>query len=111
MTASVRIVWLGLAAIPYLGLVAVDAWMHERARRVPGLERIIHYTSAIALLAFLAGAFSARHSLAVAGLAVFAPLTVLDEIGFHRGIERRERRVHLAAYVALTVFIAVWLWT
>ena len=24
MTASVRIVWLGLAAIPYLGLVAVD---------------------------------------------------------------------------------------
>jgi hypothetical protein len=42
MTASARIIWLGLGAIPYLGLVALDAWMHERARKVPALERIIH---------------------------------------------------------------------
>jgi hypothetical protein len=111
MTASARIIWLGLGAVPYLGLVAVDAWMHERARKVPGLERIIHYTSAVALLAFLAGAFSARYLLAVVGLAVFIPLTVLDEFGFHRGIARSERRVHVAAYAALTVFIAIWLWT
>jgi len=110
MTASARIIWLGLGAIPYLGLVAVDAWMHERARKVPGLERTIHYTSAVALLAFLAGAFSARHSLAVMSLAVFVPLTVLDELGFHRAIARSERRVHFAAYAALLVFIAVWLW-
>jgi hypothetical protein len=44
------------------------------------------------------------------GLAVFVPLTVLDELGFHRAIARSERRVHLAAYAALAVFIAVWLW-
>jgi hypothetical protein len=111
MTASARIILLGLGAVPYLCLVAVDAWMHERARKVPGLERIIHYTSAIALLAFLAGAFSARHSLAVMGLAVFVPLTVADEFGFHRAIARRERRVHFAAYAALTLFIGIWLWT
>lgn len=110
MTASARIIWLGLGALPYLVLVAVDAWMHERARTVPPLERIIHYTSAVALLAFLAGAFSARDSLAMASLAVFVPLTVLDELGFHRAIARGERRVHLAAYVALAAFIAVWLW-
>jgi hypothetical protein len=110
MTASARIIWLGLGAAPYLGLVAVDVWMHERARRVPGLERMIHYTAAVALLVFLAGAFSGRQRLAVAGLAIFIPLTVLDEVGFHRGIAPSERRIHLAAYAALTVFIAIWLW-
>jgi len=40
LTASTRVIWLGLGVIPYLGLVVVDAWMHERAREVPTLERI-----------------------------------------------------------------------
>jgi hypothetical protein len=111
MTGSARIIWLALGAVPYLGLVAVDAWMHERARKVPPLERIIHYTSAVALLAFLACAFSARHSLAAVSLAVFIPLTVIDELGFHRAIGRGERRLHMAAYAALTLFIGLWLWT
>jgi hypothetical protein len=47
----------------------------------------------------------------VVSLTVFIPLTVLDEFGFHRAIAHSERRVHLAAYAALTVFIAIWLWT
>jgi hypothetical protein len=111
MTASARMIWLGLGVIPYLGLVVVDAWMHERARKVPAIERITHYTSAIALLAFLAGAFSARRSLAVASLAVFIVLTAFDELGFHRHIARSERRVHFAAYASLIVFIAIWQWT
>ncbi len=111
MTASARVIWLGLGLIPYLGLVVVDAWMHERARKVPTIERIIHYVSAIALLAFLAGAFWARRSLAVASLAVFIVLLAFDELGFHRHIARSERRVHLAAYAALMVFIAIWQWT
>jgi hypothetical protein len=111
MTASARIVWLAVGAIPYLGLVVVDAWMHERARKVPTVERVTHYISAVALLAFLAGAFWPHRLLAAVSLAVFIPLIAFDELGFHRGISARERLVHVAAYAALAVFIAVWLWT
>jgi hypothetical protein len=96
--------------IPYLGLVMVDAWMHERAREVPTVERITHYVSAVVLLAFLAGAFLERDSLALASLVLFLALTAFDELGFHRDIAPSERRVHFAAYAALTVFIAIWLW-
>jgi hypothetical protein len=111
MTASARVIWLGLGVIPYLSLVVVDAWMHERARKVPAIERITHYLSAIALLAFLAGAFWDRRSLAVVSLTVFVVLIAFDELGFHRRIARSERRVHFAAYASLIVFIAIWLRT
>lgn len=111
MTASARIVWLAVGAIPYLGLVVVDAWMHERARKVPAVERVTHYLSAVALLAFLAGAFLAHRRLAVGSLAFFIVLIAFDELGFHKGISRSERRVHIAAYGSLAVFIAIWLWT
>ena len=106
LTASTRVIWLGLGVIPYLVLVVVDAWMHERAREVPTLERITHYVSAVALLAFLA-----RDLLALASLAVFIVLMAFDELGFHKDIAPSERRVHFAAYAALTVFIAIWRWT
>ena len=110
MTASARIVWLAVGVIPYLGLVVADAWMHERARKVPTVERVTHYISAVALLAFLAGAFLPHRVLAAVGLAVFIPLTAFDELGFHRGISASERRVHVAAYASLAVFVAIWLW-
>jgi len=111
LTASTRVIWLGLGVIPYLGLVVVDAWMHERSREVPTVERITHYVSAVALLAFLAGAFLDRDSLALASLAVFIVLMAFDELGFHKDVAPSERRVHFAAYAALTVFIAIWRWT
>jgi hypothetical protein len=111
VTNTARVIWLGLGLLPYLSLVGVDAWMHERARTVPALERVIHYTSAVALFAFIAGAFLGRDSLALSSLLVFLVLQALDEFGFHRGIARNERRVHIAAYGALVIFIAVWQWT
>jgi len=111
MTSSTRLIWLGLAALPYLGLAGVDAWMHERARKVPALERAIHYVSAVALIGFIAGAVRGQRSLAVPSLAVFVALLALDEIGFHARIAGSERRLHFAAYGALAVFIAVWQWT
>jgi hypothetical protein len=111
MTVSARIAWLAVGVIPYLGLVVVDAWMHERARKVPTVERITHYLSAIALIGFLAGAFWPHPLLATVSLAVFIPLIAFDELGFHRGISASERRVHFAAYASLAVFVAIWLWT
>jgi len=111
MTDATRTVWLVLGLLPYLGLISVDAWMHERARQVPKVERLIHYVSALVLIALLVGVFTERRTLAVIGLAVFVPLLVWDALGFHRTLARSERRVHLAAYLAFTVFVAVWQWT
>jgi len=111
MTSSTRLIWLGLAALPYLALAGVDAWMHEKARKVPALERAIHYVSAVALIGFIVGALRDQRSLAVPCLAVFVALLAFDETGFHARIASSERRLHLAAYGALAVFIAVWQWT
>jgi len=33
---------------------------------------------------------------------------VWDEVGFHRHLDARERRVHFAAYAALGLFLCVW---
>jgi hypothetical protein len=111
MTSSTRLIWLGLAALPYLALAGVDAWMHERARKVPALERAIHYVSAVALIGFIAGALRGQRSLAVSSLAVFVALLAFDEVGFHARIARSERRLHFAAYGALAFLIVVWQWT
>jgi len=110
MTSSTRLIWLGIAALPYLALAGVDAWLHERARKVPTLERAIHYVSAVALIGFIAGALRGQRSLAVPSLVAFVVLLAFDEIGFHARIARSERRLHFAAYGALAVFIAVWQW-
>ena len=111
MTGSTRFVWLALGLAPYLGLIGVDAWMHERARNVPVVERWIHYTSAVVLIGFLVGVFTQRHALAGVCLAIFVPLLAWDALGYHRALDRTERRVHLAAYLALALFVAVWRWT
>ena len=110
MSTSARIIWLGLGILPYAGIATFDAWIHENNRKVPVLERAIHYCAALTLLGFLAGVFLARSALALAFLVPFLALVTWDELGFHRGIARNERRVHMIAYAALFMFIAVWCW-
>ena len=56
MTAS-RVILLGAALAPYLALVSVDAWMHEKARRVPRLEQLFHAAAALLFIGFVAAVF------------------------------------------------------
>jgi hypothetical protein len=99
---------LSLALAPYLTLALVDAWMHDRARRVPRVEQGLHAGLALAITAFLIAAFANLRITAVLALAAFLALLVCDELGFHRGISSRERRVHVASWLALVGFIVVW---
>jgi hypothetical protein len=111
MTAATRLVLLGAALMPYVALVSVDAWMHERARRVPRLEQFFHAAAAVMFLGFVFAVFRGAATLALALFAVFAVCTACDELGFHRHLAARERRVHFVAYVALAVFLGAWRWT
>lgn len=110
MTAGARALWLGTSLLPYLTLVSVDAWMHERARKVPRTEQLFHALAALTLLGFLVSVFTRAAVPALAFLAAFLVCTACDEIGFHRGLSALERRVHFAAYAALGVFLAMWRW-
>ena len=103
-----RNLWLGLALVPYLALAGVDAWMHERGRKVPRLEQWLHAGLAIAMAAFLVAVFAARPTPAFAALGAFLALLLWDELGFHGAIARNERRVHAISWAALAVFVAVW---
>ena len=106
-----RLLALSLAVAPYLGFVAVDAWMHEKARRVPTVEQCLHIAIVVALGAFFIAAFVGANTYAMALLALSLPLMAADELGFHAHLSRRERLVHLAEGLSLIVFISVWLWT
>ena len=108
MTPATRMLLFGAALAPYAALVGFDAWMHERARRVPRLERALHYSAAVVLLAFLVAAFRGPGAVALALLALFAAITAWDEIGFHGPLAVRERRVHFVSYAALALFVGAW---
>jgi hypothetical protein len=101
---------LGTALTPYLALVSIDAWMHEASRQVPRVERWLHYSAGAIFLGFLFAVFSRANLFALVLFGAFATLTVWDEIGFHRGLAAKERRVHVAAYAALVFFLCVWGW-
>jgi len=105
-----RNVWLGLALLPYLAVAGVDAWMHERGRRVPRLEQWLHAGLAVGMTIFLAAVFAGRPPVALAALGAFLVLLVWDELGFHGAIARNERRIHAISWAALAFFVAVW-WT
>jgi hypothetical protein len=105
-----RNVWLGLALVPYLAAAGVDAWMHERGRRVPRVEQWLHAGLACAMAVFLGAVFAAMPTVALGALGAFVALLVWDEVGFHRSIASSERRVHATSWFALAAFIAVW-WT
>jgi hypothetical protein len=103
-----RNAWLGLALVPYLAAAGVDAWMHERGRRVPRAEQWIHAGLAAAMAVFLGAVFAAPGPVALAPLAAFVALVVWDETAFHRAIHASERRVHVASWIALAAFVASW---
>ena len=101
---------LGAALTPYVVLVSFDAWMHEASRQVPRVERWLHYSAGALFLGFLIALFRDATGLALALFGAFAVITVWDEVGFHRSLDARERRVHFAAYAALALFICAWGW-
>jgi hypothetical protein len=107
---STQLPLLGVALTPYLALVSIDAWMHEAERKVPRVERWLHYSAGALFLGFLVALFRDATALALGLFGVFAVLTVWDEVGFHRHLAVRERRVHFAAYLALALFLCVWGW-
>jgi hypothetical protein len=101
--------WLTLALLPYACLALFDGWLHERSRRVPRVEQWLHAGAALCLLVFLVAAFRSSGAVAIGALSLFAPIAAVDEIGFHGHLAPRERRVHFASYVALGVFVVVWI--
>ena len=105
-----RNLWLGVALVPYLAAAGVDAWMHERGRRVPRVEQWLHAGLAAGMAAFLAAAFAGYPAGALAALAAFLVLLAWDELGFHKGIASAERRVHVASWILLAGFVAAWWW-
>ncbi len=111
MTGTARMLALGIGLVPYLGAAGVDAWMHERARKVPLVEQLFHAALAIAFTAFAIFVFLRRDVPALAWLAAFVVCLVFDELGYHRGLAANERRVHIISWAALLFFIGVWFWT
>lgn len=105
-----RLLVLSLALAPYLGFVAVDVWMHEKARRVPRVEQWLHGGIIVAIGTFIILAFLGADIAAGILLLLSLPLMAVDEIGFHAHLSRREKLVHLAEGLSLIVFITVWLW-
>jgi hypothetical protein len=103
-----RNLWLGLALVPYLAAAGVDAWMHERGRKVPRVEQWIHAGLALSMTAFLVLVFRGHAAPALATLAAFVLLVAWDELAFHRGIPPSERRIHVASWAALAAFVVTW---
>jgi hypothetical protein len=105
-----RLALLGTALAPYLALVGVDAWMHERARRVPPLEQAFHAIAAVLFAGFVGAVFFDATTLALILLGAYAVCAAGDELGFHRHLSVRERRVHFLSYAALALFLSGWAW-
>jgi hypothetical protein len=105
-----RALWLALALVPYAALAGFDAWLHEKSRQVPLVEKWLHGGLALCLIVFVGAAFRAERTLAFLALGLLVPLAAYDEIGFHGTLAMRERRVHFASYAALGVFVSAWLW-
>jgi hypothetical protein len=106
-----RLALLGTAVVPYLTLVSVDAWMHERARRVPRLEQAFHAIAGLLFLGFMGAVFFGRTTPAIVLLAAFVVCAACDEFGFHRHLSARERWIHFLSYAALALFLGAWAWT
>jgi fatty-acid desaturase len=104
---AARVMTLAAALVPYLALVSVDTWMHEKSRRVPRLEQVFHAKAAVLFVAFVAAVFLGS-PLALPLLIVFVCCAATDEIGFHRHLLASERRVHFMSYAALMLFVCTW---
>jgi hypothetical protein len=108
MNAATRMALLAAALVPYAALAGVDAWMHERERRVPRLEQVLHAVAALLFVGFIVAVFKAATNTALVLFAAFAVCAACDEFGFHRQLAARERWIHFAAYSALVVFVGAW---
>lgn len=97
---------LFLSLAPYLGLAAYDGWLHEKARQVPVVEKILHALIAVAVAVVVWALFFAHPAWAWPALAVFALAGAFDEFGFHRQLHHHERRLHYIAYAGFGVFVA-----
>jgi hypothetical protein len=104
---AARVMTLGAALAPYLALVSVDTWMHEKSRRVPRAEQFFHAAAAVLLVAFVSAVFLGLPA-ALPVLIVFAACAATDEFGFHRHLPATERRVHFMSYAALALFVVAW---
>jgi hypothetical protein len=104
---AARVMTLGAALVPYLALVSVDTWMHEKSRRVPRTEQFFHATAAVLFIAFVAAVFMDSRA-ALPLLIAFAACAATDEFGFHRHLLATERRVHFMSYAALALFVVAW---
>src|SRR5687767_10861874 len=111
MQSASRLALLAAALVPYLALVSVDAWMHERSRRVPPLEQFLHAGAAVLFFSAVIAIFRGATTVALSLLVAFALCAASDELGFHRKLPARERWVHFIAYAALGLFLGVWRWT
>jgi hypothetical protein len=105
-----RLLVLSIALTPYLGFIAIDAWMHEKARCVPRIEQCLHGGIALAVGTFFVLAFLGANIAAGVLLLLSLPLMAVDEIGFHGHLSKRDRLVHLAEGLSLILFVTVWLW-
>jgi hypothetical protein len=102
-----QLLLLGFA--PYLGLALYDGWLHEKARRVPMREQLLHASVFVALVALWTGLFF-KPVLVWPALALFATAAFFDEFGYHGMLEARERRLHFAAYACFAGFVAWAAW-
>jgi hypothetical protein len=100
-----------LAALaPYVALAGYDGWLHEKARRVPAPEKILHALLAVSGVALVSALFVGRSLVALPALLVFAIASAIDEFGFHGLLAAHERRLHFAAYACFAGFVGVSFW-
>jgi len=105
-----RFMTILIGFIPYAILAGYDCWLHGYARPVPRTEQVLHAGLALSLGIFLSLVIAAKTLAALFVLGVFTCLLLLDEFGFHAGIEVHERRIHWLADAALLGFVFFWLW-
>lgn len=106
-----RLLMLSLGVLPYLGCAALDAWMHEKHRRVPRVEQWLHLGIGVGIGGFLLAAFAANNAIALGLLIAGGIFMAVDELGFHKELAARERNLHAVAALALLFFVGVWTWT
>lgn len=106
--SDVRILWMAITLLPYAMLAGVDTWMHEKSRRVPKVEKILHALAGVLLIGFIVCVFGGFDVAGIAAFVAFAIVASADEFGFHRHLSTRERKVHFASYAALAIFVMAW---
>ena len=96
-----------LSLAPYLCLALYDSWLHERSRRVPLMEQAFHGAALVCLLSLMAGLFLDHPPLVIPATLGFGIAAIVDEVGFHGALARRERLLHFAAYACFAGFVLV----